>query len=422
MQQIYSFLKSNEAHGTIIKGVKVLDKHSSRAGQLIERLKAFTPPDLTDEALIESHFVNQANKEWYMYRNLAIIAINEYIKEFPFLMHTPSSLRSIFGMPTRKDRKRGRYSGKELIDNALENLDDFHESMNYEAVEELRDHLHEVGESNPEYKTLCIDLVEYLNANINRNSQTETFVPEINTHSFDSLEHAKIFLQEIGFKNVIHERDEEYPYNGEDALFTPDLVCKYWNEYVWFELKEWESFNNFFSPLKQLLNYLDANTGKNKNKSKSYVGILVTQPVQFYKFLLNYKNSEITFTDLRTAITPKLNEIKKKLDNIHETRNDYLKLGRLMVKNQLQIKTEALYIGLFSEFVNKELGMLQSEYEAGVQILTLINELESRADNILILPIDDLEKVETPNNTLILFLGILKNSKDSNRVDPDPNL
>lgn len=417
MQQIYQYLKSSEAHGTIVKGVKVLDKHSSRASQLIERLKAFTSPDIPDESLIEPHFINQTNKEWYMYRNLAIIAIDEYIKEFPFLMHTPSSLRSIFGMPTRKDRKRGKYSGKELIDHALENMDDFHEFMNYEAIEELRDQLHEIAQSHKEHKQLCDDLVEYMDTNINRNSQTETYVPEINTHSFDSLEHAKKFLQQLGFQEVIHERDKTYPYNGEDALFTPDLVCKYWDEKVWFELKEWESFNNFFSPIKQLLNYLDANVGKNKHTSKSYVGILVTQPVLFYQFLKSYENSEITLNELRKAITPKLNTIKQKLDNIHDARNVYLQIGRLMVKNHLQIKTEALYIGLFSEFVNKELGMLNSEYEAGVQILSLINNLEERTDKIGILPAEDINKLKTPEDTLILFLGILKNSNDEPRAD-----
>ena len=356
MQQIYSFLKSNEAHGTIIKGVKVLDKHSSRASQLIERLKAFIPQNTTYESLLEPQFENQLNKEWYMYRNLAILAIDEYIKEFPFLMHTPSSLRSIFGMPTRKDRKRGKFSGKELIDKAFKNLDDVNEFINYESIEELHDQLHEISERYPEHKQLCTDLIDYLDSNLKRNSQLETFVPEINTHSLESLERAKDFLFTKGFKNVIHERDQEYPFNGENKLFTPDLLCSYWDEDVWFELKEWESFNNFFSPIKQLLNYLEANRVKNKRNAKSLVGILVTQPVFFYQFLQHYENSELHFNELRKAITPKLNSIKQKLDNIHLARNLYLNIGRLMVKNHLQIKTEALYIGLFSEFINKELG------------------------------------------------------------------
>ena len=412
MQQIFTFLKSNEAQGEIIKGIKVLDRNSSWSGQLIERLKAFVPPDVTYESLLEPHFANQSNKEWYSYRNLAIIAINEYIKEFPFLMHTPSSLRSIFGMPTRKDRKRGKFSGKELIDKAFKELDGTEDYINYEAIEELEELLSEIADNNPIYKDLTTNLIIYLNANLKRNSQLETYVPEINTHSHESLELAKKYLQSLDFTNVIHEIDEEYPFKGDNKLFTPDLLCSYWDETVWFELKEWESFNNFFSPIKQLLNYLEANVTNNNRKAKSYVGILVRQPVNFYEFLKQYEPSELSLNELRKAITPKLNEIKRKLDNIHKSRNDYLKIGRLMLKNHLQIKTEALYIGLFSEFINKELGMLNSEYESGVQILSTINNLERRADGILIRSVTDLKHDEKPENTLILFLGILQNSKE----------
>ena len=409
MNKIYSYLKSSEEGGMIIKGVKVLDKHSSRANQLIERLKAFVPEDANYTVLEEPQFVNQKNKEWFMYRNLAILAIDEYIREFPFLMHTPSSLRSIFGMPTRKDRKRGRYSGKELIDKALDNITDFSEYINYESVYELEEHLKEIINSYPEYSEHCKDLLEYLDSNLARNSQQETFVPEISTHSQNSLDFVKKFLQEYGLDHVIHERDEEYPYTGENKLFTPDLLGNLFGENIWFELKEWESFNIFFSPLKQICNYLDANNeGKN---NKSYVGILVTQPVTFYEFLKQYENKELTLDEIRKAVSPRLNELKENLDNIHALRNLYLKIGRIMVKNHLQVKAESLYIGLFSEFINKELGMINNEYESGVQMLSVLHKLESRSDKILILPIEKIRNLSANStelqNIFIIFLGVL---------------
>ena len=410
MDQIYSYLESSEARGEIVKGVKVLDKHSSRASQLIERLKVFTPEDLSYDSLLEPQFANQHNKEWYMYRNLAILAINEYIKEFPFLMHTPSSLRSIFGMPTRKDRKRGKFSGKELIDKALEGITDFSEIINYESIEELLDLLQEIASEQPNHEQRCSDLISYLESNLSRNSKAETFVPEISTHSAESLDLAKNYLKELGFTHVIHERDEEYPYNGENKLFTPDLVCNAWEQLTWFELKEWESFNNFFSPLKQLTNYLDANKDLNNPQSKSYVGIIVTQEVLFYKFLRQYENNKLTLVELRKVITPRLNKIKNQLDNIHDLRNTYLQIGRAMVKKHLQVKTEALYIGLFSEFINKELGMLNSEYESGQTFLNTLNNLEQRSDSILILPIEKIQGELLPefaDNTFIIFLGLL---------------
>ena len=415
MNQIYSYLKNSESNGEIIKGVKVLDKHLSRASQLIERLKAFTPENVTYDSLLEPYFVNQKNKEWYMYRNLAIIAITEYIREYPFLMHTPSSLRSIFGMPTRKDRKRGKFSGKELINKALENINNFDELINYESIEELIEQLQEVGTKFPEHQQQCVDLINYLEANLSRNSQEETFIPELSTHSEESLDLAKKFLKNFGFTDVIHEIDQDYPYNGDNKLFTPDLICHKWNELIWFELKEWESFNNFFSPIKQLTNYLEANTDLKISNPKSFVGIIVTQTVLFYQFLKSYENTELSFRELRTAITPRLNEIKTNLDNIHELRNTYLQIGKKMVKNDLRVKAESLYIGLFSEFVNKELGMLNSEYEAGQVFLNTIHSLEKRSDKILILPIDSVQSFkDEPENTFIIFLALMNKHERNN--------
>jgi hypothetical protein len=408
LNQIYSYLKSSEADGLIVKGVKVFDKRVSRALQLIERLKVYTPPGITYKSLEEDHFINQHNKEWYMYRNLSLIAINEYIQEFPFLMHTPSSLRSIFGMPTRKDRKRGKFSGKELIDKALKENYVYEEKINYEAISELTELLTIVSEEHTEHAEQCNNLINYLEANLKRNSLQETYVPEISTHSLESLDFAKEYLIDLGFNEVIHERDLTYPYVGDNKILTPDLLCTMWDEQVWFELKEWESFNNFFSPIKQIFAYLQANR-YSENYPKSLVGILVTHEVAFYEFLKSFKPNIVFLKDIRTAITPRLTEIKIKLNNIHDSRKKFLDIGKLMLKNNLQIKTEALYIGLFSEFVNKELGMLNSEYESGLTVLEIIqNLIDLKADKVIIIPLEEIFSFDIgtiKENTLIIFLG-----------------
>jgi hypothetical protein len=181
-----------------------------------------------------------------------------------------------------------------------------------------------------------------------------------------------------------------------------------WDEQVWFELKEWESFNNFFSPIKQIFAYLQANR-YSENYPKSLVGILVTHEVAFYEFLKSFKPNIVFLKDIRTAITPRLTEIKIKLNNIHDSRKKFLDIGKLMLKNNLQIKTEALYIGLFSEFVNKELGMLNSEYESGLTVLEIIqNLIDLKADKVIIIPLEEIFSFDIgtiKENTLIIFLG-----------------
>lgn len=409
MKKIYDYLLTSESEGTLIKGLKVFGGNS-RAKHLIDRLNEYNSENLSYKDLINENdsFLNQPNRDYYVYRRLAIKAIIEYIKSYPFLMHTPSSLRAVFGMPTRKDRKRGKFSGKELIEMAILDIDDFSDLIDYESIYELKDGLKELINDYPESEKNCNDLIEYLEKNIGRNSLSETIVPEISTHSKESLEKAKSIIQSHGFKNVIHEAEIKYPYgkNEEEKILTPDLICEIWDNLVWFELKEWANFNIFLSPIKQLMSYLYANI--QSKTGKSYIGILVEKEVDFFKFLAGFEG-KISLENLRKSIQPYIDVVKDKSDHIHNLRNDFYKIGQILIeKYNLQVKAESLYIGLMSEFINKEIGMINTELEAGLKILDHIKNLKSHSNEVLILTLDSFKNnsEKQPKQNFIIFLGM----------------
>lgn len=409
MDSIYRYLRKAEKEGKVIQGLKTFFPREPRTKSLIERLDIFTEGVTIDDIKgTNDSFLNQPNPEWNLYRRLALLAINQFIKDFPFLMHTPSSLRSIFGMPTRKDRKRGKFSGKDLIEQALSETQNVEISTDFESVEELIECLQEV--KNPVYQSECDNLVKYLKNNLSRNSLADTYVPELSTHSIDSLNLCKTYLENSGFNSVIHEAEDAYPYGTEEEnkLLTPDIICEIWNNPVWFELKEWTNFNIFLSPLKQLLTYLQANIRTKKSNEKSYIGILVENKVEFFQFLLDLGES-IKLKKLKDILKPTIEEVITKSDEIHDMRTKFLKLGRILItKYNLQIKAEALYLGLIAEFINKNIGMTNTEVEAGKVILEILNDLELNYNTLRILPVDHVSKYDVPEENLVIFLGVIK--------------
>ncbi len=65
-----------------------------------------------------------------LFRAVAVAAGIQFVREYPMLYHTPNSLRACFGMPTRTDRKKGRFSSIFYRNEAVERqlrprIDDF---------------------------------------------------------------------------------------------------------------------------------------------------------------------------------------------------------------------------------------------------------------------------------------------------------
>ncbi|MFX0211529.1 MAG: hypothetical protein ACFFDT_36465, partial [Candidatus Hodarchaeota archaeon] len=54
-----------------------------------------------------------------LFHHVALQAALNFIAQYPNIDHTPSSLRALFSVPTRRNRKKGKHSGKALRDQAM---------------------------------------------------------------------------------------------------------------------------------------------------------------------------------------------------------------------------------------------------------------------------------------------------------------
>ena len=92
LRTIKSYLKKNPSE---TKGVRSFDKN--RVEALIKRLDEYSP--------IETINWNLPDRK--LFREIALAAGIQFVRQYPMLYHTPNSLRACFGMPTRTDRKKG---------------------------------------------------------------------------------------------------------------------------------------------------------------------------------------------------------------------------------------------------------------------------------------------------------------------------
>lgn len=413
IHRIFNYLMQYENEGKTFKGVKVFNSHQ-RAPSLIQRLQAFMPPNV-ENLLVNMRSTGQPENLRSDYRNLALLAIKEYIREFPFLLHSPSSLRACFGMPTRKDRKMGRYSGVSLINDALDSITEENEESkknypNQEVISELIYALEAIIETEKQqkYSKAAHRMIDYLTENLHRNAKVDVYAPTINTHTDFALDFAKEYLLDLNFNNVIHEGEPEYQelFEAEEAELTPDLYGFIWEKKIWIEMKEWEKFNAFFKPLKQIFSYL---------LHASYTAILVEKPVEFYEFLTTFVNPVISFNAFKEALRPYMRHAENSSQEAHLFKKQLMNLGKILIEEEnMSYKAEALYLGLLSEINNTEIGITNFELEAGHSLIRILDKLERNNSEFRIILLDQLRDYRIiPRHKLVLFLGIL-NQNNSN--------
>lgn len=413
IHRIFNYLMQYENEGKTFKGVKVFNSHQ-RAPSLIQRLQAFMPPNV-ENLLVNMRSTGQPENLRSDYRNLALLAIKEYIREFPFLLHSPSSLRACFGMPTRKDRKMGRYSGVSLINDALDSITEENEESkknypNQEVISELIYALEAIIETEKQqkYSKAAHRMIDYLTENLHRNAKVDVYAPTINTHTDFALDFAKEYLLDLNFNNVIHEGEPQYQelFEAEKkkkknpAELTPDLYGFIWETKIWIEMKEWEKFNAFFKPLKQIFSYL---------LHASYTAILVEKPVEFYEFLTTFVNPVISLPQFKEALRPYMRHAENASQKAHLFKYKLMNLGKVLIEEEnMSYKAETLYLGLLSEINNTEIGMTNFELEAGRGLFRLLEKLERRHKEFRIILLDNLDDYRTkPRQQLVLFLGVL---------------
>jgi hypothetical protein len=382
----------------IIRGLIFFTNKSrwDREDTVIRRINSFLPNHshltYTPERLL-SH-------GWSMYRKLALKAINEYIKSFPFLNHTPATLRAVFGVPTRKDRQRGKYSGISLISQALGWENPSHNNRDQiptlprgdlETVNKLKNVLEITIKNN----SLAEDLLNYIKYQVDKNPLKEIIIPEINTHSNESLEKVKRILEEYGFKDLDYNIQQD-----EDHILTPDLIGSYNNELVWVELKEWDPETNkklFLKPLKQIFQY---------SLQAKIVVIICSEKLEFIKFVR--KNKEWFIPDLQKEINNELHEFNQKKENIDILRSNYIKIGeKLLKKGLLNAKTEALLATIISAKTHEELGVINTEVDAGITVEQLIRDYSKKWEKLTVINLTEINDRDIKLNHPLLVIGTI---------------
>jgi len=410
LDKIFDYLETYEKEGNSFKGVKVFNSQL-RAPTLIKRISAFIPNNI-EEKLKKMSVPGQPENMRSAYRNLALLAIKEYIKDFPFLLHSPSSLRACFGMPTRKDRKSGRYSGVYLINDALSENSS---TANQKIIDELGHALRSISGKRDSNQGPATRIENYLMENLHRDAMIEVKAPEVNTHTEGSLKFAKDYLLDLNFKNVVHEDEPKYKEIFKDAELTPDLYAEIWNQPVWAEMKEWEKFNTFFKPLKQIFTYMSNNP---------YTIILVEKPVEFYEFLESFVNPVITFFKFNEVIRQYMDRANNNSKAAMEFKRHLMRLGKkLIVDESISFKAEALYLGLVSEINNMDIGITNTELEACKNLSKIIDNLSRKHREIRIILLNSKLEMKTrsqPKQKLLLFLGVL--NKNNSFLESSPIL
>ncbi len=378
LNRIRNYLRN---HPTELKGVRGF--HKNRLEGLIQRLDEFSP--------IET--LNWRANDRTIFREVALAAGVTFVRQYPFLYHTPNSLRACFGMPTRTDRKKGRYSSifyrNEAVSRQLRpRIDD---------LEELQTTLNQEIES--EFTELLPTLNRYIEYARNRKYAEDIIeIPE-SDHSPESINGLRLFLSNLGFINLLEatDIDDEETEDHYGVVLAPDLVGRWKNHDWWIELKEYRGLKFNSKVVFQVFRYL---------YHTPYVILVSISPLPAFSELI--KQQEWNSTELRKWAREKENELNERISNWTNMRKVYKEFGQ---KLQLSTRFEALLLAITNEIVTREIGLAGTELRGIEKFLDLVMRFEKP---VTILDFDDfIEKnyEELPRPLLLLKMDFSQESE-----------
>ena len=339
LKRVRSYLRKNPKE---LKGVRSLDKN--RLKSLIQRLNEYSP--------IETLRWNVPDRQ--LFRDVAVAAGIQFVRQYPFLYHTPNSLRACFGMPTRTDRKKGRFSSIYFRNEAFEqqlrpkidDLDALEEKLKTSEV--------------PEYAEDIILLMKYINIARNRRVIEDILETPESDHSEESIEKLRNYLLELNFTNLKEAKEisEEHLEDLDGVVLAPDMIAFWKDVECWIELKEYKELKFNSKVVFQVFRYLLQN---------SFVFLLSISPLPSFVELLesNSWNAK-SLRDWGYKHQDRLNGI---IEKWHHARNTYMKLGMSL---DLNPRFEALYLALSNEIVTREIGLAGTELRGIEKFLNIL--------------------------------------------------
>ena len=345
LNRVRKYLRQNPNE---LKGVRGF--HKNRLEGLIQRLDAF--------ALIES--LNWKTPDRALFREIALAAGVQFVRQYPFLYHTPNSLRACFGMPTRTDRKKGRYSSIFYRNEAVERqlrprIEDL------ESIQTL---------INTDTETEFLDLLPTLNDYIDR-AKRRKYAEELieapeSDHSEQSIDVLRSFLTELGFKDLqeASNMEENLLEDLYGVILAPDLVGNWKNQEWWVELKEYHSLKFNSKVVFQVFRYL---------YHTPYVILASISPLPAFTELI--AQEKWVASELHQWGKKKETELNQKVNFWTGMRKIYQNFGRTL---ELTPRFEALLLALTNEIVTREIGLAGTELRGMEKFLDIVVKFDKQ--------------------------------------------
>jgi len=377
LKRIKGFLYNNPSE---MKGVKGLDKN--RVNGIINRLNEFSP--------IETLNWNVPDRN--LFREVALAAGIQFVRQYPMLYHTPNSLRACFGMPTRTDRKKGRYSSIFYRNEAVER-------QLRPRIEDLTE-LHNIVEQiiNTTYSNKVKVLLRYITRAKKRKYVNDILDTPESDHSEKSIEHLRLFLEEHKFEklNEADDLSEEHLQDLDGIILAPDLVGQWRGKECWIELKEYRELKFNSKVVFQIFRYLYQNP---------FVLLVSTSSLLSFSQLKEQKTW--TEENLEEWAEVKKQELLQQIGEWNKTRNTYINLGKSL---KLNPRLETLFLSITNEIVTREIGLAGTELKGIEKFIDLVHHFE---ESILIYDFDDFYKqnLSPKEYTLLLKMNFTSESE-----------
>jgi hypothetical protein len=341
------------------QGVRSLSEDDRIKG-LIKRLDEFSP--------IETLHWNIPDRK--LFREAAVAAGIQFVREYPMLYHTPNSLRACFGMPTRTDRKKGRFSSIYFRNEAVER-------QLRPRIKDLDNLKTKINKNKDEKFTKQISKMnDYIERAKRRNYVDEILDTPESDHSEKSIKDLKDFLKGYGFKNLkeaagVAEDNEEHLQDLNGIILAPDLIGSWKGKECWIELKEYreQQFNS--KVVFQIFRYLLQNP---------FVILISTIKLLSFEQIKELRN--LNKSKLQDWGLEQQEQIQKELTEWSEKRRTYKELGKSL---KLNSRLETLMLTITNEIVTRELGLIGAEMRGIEKFIEITNNFD---DEIIVQDFD----------------------------------
>ncbi|MHA1983804.1 MAG: hypothetical protein ACW967_05585, partial [Candidatus Hodarchaeales archaeon] len=136
------------------------------------------------------------------------------------------------------------------------------------------------------------------------------------------------------------------------------------------------------------------------------VVIICSEKLEFIKFVR--KNKEWFIPDLQKEINNELHEFNQKKENIDILRSNYIKIGeKLLKKGLLNAKTEALLATIISAKTHEELGVINTEVDAGITVEQLIRDYSKKWEKLTVINLTEINDRDIKLNHPLLVIGTI---------------